>query len=128
TDVKWADQFFLGYNISDSYKEIPHGLTMTKPYLGRFNEYQANVLSLNYNKRDLLIKGLSLNVNAVHSMRNTYLQDTVSQKYNWSKEGSGSDQLELILAPPNSEGEVKPYPHQPGKGQQDDAVMLDSYR
>ncbi len=128
TDVKWADQFFLGYNVSDSYKEIPHGLTMTKPYSGRFNEYQAHVLSLNYAKRDLLIKGLSLHVNAVHSMRNTYLQDTVSQKYNWSRAGSGSDELELILAPPNTDGEVKPYPHQPGQGQQGDAVMTDSYR
>src|SRR5690606_12521308 len=34
TDVKWADQVFIGYNISDSYKEIPHGITMTKPYFG----------------------------------------------------------------------------------------------
>lgn len=128
TDVKWADQFFIGYNISDAYKEIPHGLTMTKPYSGRFNEYQAHVISLNYNKRDLLLKGLSLNVNAVHSMRDTYLQDTVSQKYNWAKAGSGKNDLELILAPPNENGEVKPYPHQPGKGQQGDAIMTDSYR
>lgn len=125
TDVKWADQFFLGYNVSDSYKDIPHGLTMTKPYLGRFNEYQAHVLSLNYNKKDLLVKGLALNVNAVHSMRNTYLQDTVSQKYNWSKEGSKDYELELLLAPPNADGEIKPYPHEPGKGQQGDAVISD---
>src|SRR5690606_2590285 len=53
TDVKWADQFFIGYNVSDSYKEIPHGITMTKPYFGRFNEYQAQVVSLNYSKKDL---------------------------------------------------------------------------
>ncbi|MFD1771270.1 TonB-dependent receptor [Sphingobacterium suaedae] len=125
TDVKWADQFFLGYNVSDSYKDIPHGLTMTRPYLGRFNEYQANVFSLNYSKKNLFIEGLSLNINAVHSMRNTYLQDTVSQMYNWSREGSGRDDLELLLAPPNASGEHKPYPHQPGKGQQGDAVMSD---
>ncbi|WP_353124628.1 TonB-dependent receptor [Parapedobacter pyrenivorans] len=83
TDVRWADQFFLGYNISDTYNEIPHGTTMAVPYVGRFTEYQAHVVSLNYNKRDLLIDGLALNINAVHSNRSTYLQDTVGLAYNW---------------------------------------------
>lgn len=115
TDVKWADQFFIGYNVSDSYKEIPHGITMTKPYFGRFNEYQANVISLNYVKRDLFIDGLALNVNAVHSQRSTYLQDTTSLRYNW--DGS--------LLVKNSEGPPETYGYSPGKGQQGDAVMND---
>lgn len=117
TDVGWADQIFIGYNISDSYKEIPHGITMTRPYFGRFNEYQAHVLSLNYNKRNLFVDGLALSVNAVHSIRNTYLQDTVSQKYNW--DGT------LLMAPPNADGEIKPFPHAPGQGQQGDAIISD---
>lgn len=113
TDVKWADQFFVGYNISDSYKEIPHGITMTKPYFGRFNEYQAHVFSLNYNKRDLFVDGLALNINAVHSKRSTYLQDTVSLKYNWDG----------TLLVKNSEGPPETYGYSPGEGQQGDAVM-----
>lgn len=83
TDVKWADQFFVGYNISDTYNEIPHGITMSTPYVGRFSKTDAHVFSLIYNKRDFLIDGLALNVNAVHSRRGTYLQDTVSYAYNW---------------------------------------------
>ena len=83
TDVKWADQFFLGYNISDTYNEIPHGTTTGQPYVGRFTEYQAHVFSLNYTKRDLFVDGLALNINAVHSSRSTYVQDTVSTLYNW---------------------------------------------
>ncbi len=83
TDVKWADQFFLGYNVSDTYSEIPHGTTMATPYVGRFTEFQAHVASLNYNKKDLFVKGLALNVNAVYSSRSTYLQDTVGWAYNW---------------------------------------------
>lgn len=83
TDVKWADQFFIGYNLSETYDEIPHGTTMAVPYVGRFAEYQAGAVSLNYNKRDLLVDGLSLNINAVHSNRQTYLQDTVGFAYNW---------------------------------------------
>ncbi len=83
TDVKWADQFFLGYNGSDTYQEIPHGTTTGQPYVGRFSEYQANVLNLNYNKNNLFIDGLALNINAVRSSRSTYLQDTVTTLYNW---------------------------------------------
>lgn len=83
TDTKWADLFFLGYNVSDNYNEIPHGITMATPYVGRFNETNANVFSLNYSKRNLLIKDLTFNINAVYSSRGTYLQDTVSTAYNW---------------------------------------------
>lgn len=83
TDVKWADQFFLGYNISDTYNEIPHGTTTAQPYVGRFTEYQAHVFSLNYTKNNLFVDGLALNINAVHSNRSTYVQDTVTTLYNW---------------------------------------------
>lgn len=85
TDVKWADFFFIGYNVSKSYEEIPHGVSMATPYVGRFNEGKAGVLSVNYQKRDLLLDGLSLNVNATKSNRSTYLEDTVTYYYNWDK-------------------------------------------
>ena len=83
TDTKWADQFFIGYNGSSNYTEIPHGITMAVPYVGRFNETKAHVFLLNYNKKDFLTKDLALNINAVRSERSTYLQDTVSYAYNW---------------------------------------------
>ncbi|MEI5986424.1 MULTISPECIES: TonB-dependent receptor [Sphingobacterium] len=83
TDVKWADTFFLGYNVSDSYKEIQHGQTMGTPYYGRTSNANANVLSLNYVKKDLLTPGLGLSVNAVYSFRNTSIQDTVPYEFNW---------------------------------------------
>ena len=85
TDVKWADIFFLGYNIANSYEEVPHGISMATPYVGRFNESTSSVFSLNYSKRDLLVEGLSLNVNATKSNRNTYLEDTVTFYYNWDQ-------------------------------------------
>ncbi|REG96481.1 TonB-dependent receptor plug domain-containing protein [Flavobacterium aquicola] len=83
TDTKWADQFFIGYNGSSNYTEIPHGTTMAIPYVGRFNETKAHAMLLNYNKRNFLVKDLALNINAVRSDRNTYLQDTVGYAYNW---------------------------------------------
>ncbi|MFD1140933.1 TonB-dependent receptor plug domain-containing protein [Larkinella insperata] len=108
TNVKWADQFFVGYNISDTYSEIPHGTTMARPYVGRFGEYNAHVVSLNYTKNDFLVKGLAINVNAVRSYRSTYVQDTVGQVYNWD----GNPRM-LIR-----NGEVIPVPATPGMGQQ----------
>lgn len=113
TDVKWADQFFLGYNISDTYQEIPHGTTMAQPYVGRFNDYQAHVLSLNYNKANLLIDGLALHVNAVYSNRSTYLQDTARAMYNWD----GSPMM--IVRNGNLVPLVKPV----GQGQQGAATI-----
>lgn len=83
TKVKWADVFLFGYNGSDTYNEVPHGQTMGRPYVGRYNKAQAHVFSLNYNKRDLFVEGLNFTFNGVYSNRTTYLQDTSGYIYNW---------------------------------------------
>lgn len=113
TDVKWADQFFIGYNVSDTYNEIPHGTTMAQPYVGRFQEFQANVFSLNYIKSNLLIDGLALNINAVYSNRSTYLQDTSRAIYNWD-----GNPLMVIRG-----GVPTPLIRPRGQGQQGTAVI-----
>ncbi|HAO50861.1 MAG TPA: TonB-dependent receptor [Runella sp.] len=82
-NVKWADQFLIGYNGSDDYKEVQHGTYMSIPYMGRFTESQANVLSLNYVKKNFLTRGLEFNVNAMYSQRGQVVVDTVKWNYNW---------------------------------------------
>ncbi|HLW49372.1 MAG TPA: TonB-dependent receptor [Sphingobacteriaceae bacterium] len=86
TDVAWADALMLGYNGSSTYNEIQHGQYMTQPYMGRFTQSEAHVLSLNYSKSHLLTEGLHLRLNGVYSDRDQYVQDTVSWNYNWSGE------------------------------------------
>lgn len=115
TDVKWADQFFVGYNGSFTHNEIPHGQTMGRPYVGRFNEYDANVLMLNYRKDNFFLEGLSLNFNGIHSSRGTYLQDTVGWQYNWD----GNIRLDNNLEPMHR-GE--------GQGQQGEKTITDVSR
>lgn len=83
TNVKWADQFLLGYNASDDYNEIQHGTYMTIPYKGRFTESQANVLSVKYAKSDFLTKGLEVNFNGMISERQQIVNDTVKWNYDW---------------------------------------------
>ncbi|WP_081810475.1 TonB-dependent receptor plug domain-containing protein [Flavobacterium daejeonense] len=116
TDTKWADQFFIGYNGSSNYTEIPHGITMAVPYVGRFNETEAHVLLLNYSKKNFLIKNLALNINTVRSERSTYLQDTVSYAYNW--DGTIREIIEF--------GEKVPL--RTGGGQQGPKIMTNTDR
>lgn len=88
TNVSWADRFMLSVNASDVYREIQHGTYMSRPYMGRFEEADAQVLSLVYKKRDFLLKGLSLDVTGMYSKRNEVLNDTVKWNYNWFGERS----------------------------------------
>ena len=83
TNVSWADRFMVGVNASDSYREIQHGTYMTKPYMGRFEEANAQVVSLVYKKRDFLVKGLSFDVTGMYSKRHQVVNDTVKWNYNW---------------------------------------------
>ncbi len=83
TGVKWADIFLVGFNASEEYKQIQHGTYMTIPYMGRFSESSSKVLSLNYRKANLGIKGLELTFSGMVSDRNQVVNDTVRWNYDW---------------------------------------------
>lgn len=99
TEVRWADQFFIGFNHSDDYKEIQHGTYMSIPYMGRFTESGAQVVSLSYQKKDLFTRGLSAQVNGMYSLRDQILVDTVQWNYNWFGKKSLGLNGEPILRP-----------------------------
>lgn len=87
TDVKWADQFFVGITGSDDYKEVQHGAFMTiTPYKDRFMESDALLANLTYQKTDLFTKGLDLNVHGLYGKRNRAVNDTVAWAYSWNGE------------------------------------------
>ncbi|WKB80387.1 TonB-dependent receptor [Cellulophaga lytica] len=87
TDVKWADQFFVGVTGSDDYKEVQHGAFMTiTPYKDRFLESNALLANLTYQKKDLFTKGLDVTVNGIYGKRNRTVNDTVSWAYSWNGE------------------------------------------
>ena len=87
TDVKWADQFLIGFTGSEDYKEIQHGAFMTlHPYKGRFSETEAKLANLTYQKKNLFVEGLDVNVTGLYGKRNTVVNDTVAAAYTWSGE------------------------------------------
>lgn len=87
TDVKWADQFLIGFTKSSDYKEIQHGAFMTiMPYKDRFMESDAMLMNLTYQKKNLFTKGLDLNVNALYGKRNRMVSDTLAWAYSWNGE------------------------------------------
>ena len=87
TDVKWADQFFVGFTASEDYKEIQHGAFMTlHPYKGRFSETNAKLANLTYLKKDLFIEGLDATITGLYGKRKTIVNDTVAAAYTWTGE------------------------------------------
>ncbi len=83
TDVKWADNFTVGFTRSDAYNEVQHGTFMTTPYKGRFTESDASLFNLTYNKKDFLTEGLEFNFHGIYGERNRMINDTVKWNYNW---------------------------------------------
>lgn len=83
TDVKWADRFMVGGVFSKEYKEIQTGTTMKIVYGNRHYRRRANVLTLNYDKDNLFVKGLSLKAEASYSNLRRENIDTVGVMYGW---------------------------------------------
>lgn len=81
--VKWADQFMLGAVLSQAYKEVQNGVTMQLVYGNRHNRRQSEVLTLNYHKKNLFTKGLTLKVDASYSFLKRQVIDTIGVRYDW---------------------------------------------
>ncbi|MDO1514167.1 TonB-dependent receptor [Maribacter confluentis] len=108
TNVDWADQFLVGFTASDEYKEVQHGTFVTiSPYNGRFLESDALLANLTYQKKNLLAKGLDLNITGVYGKRNRVINDTVAQAYTWAGKrlvGFDGEYLDYIWNSQNENG------------------------
>lgn len=84
TDVKWADKFLIGGILSKDYKEIQNGITMRTVYGDRHTRRESAVVTFSYDKKDFLLDGLSLKVNASHSYLRRQVIDTVGIMHDWA--------------------------------------------
>ena len=91
----WADRLLLGLTYSHMYKDIQTGVRQEIVYGEKHRHGHALMPSLEYAKRNLLTRGLDVNMNITYNRDETTNVDTASCKYNWLGE----------KAPLNSPGE-----------------------
>ncbi|MBC8618226.1 TonB-dependent receptor [Parabacteroides faecis] len=82
----WADRLLLGFTYSNMYQEIQTGVRQNTVYGDKHRKGHSLMPSLEYNKRDLLTKGLDLVFTANYNKNMTTNIDTSAYEYNWRGE------------------------------------------
>ena len=80
---KYADKLLFGVTASMSDKEIQNGVLQTIVFGEKRRKNQSIMPSLEYKKRDLFTKGLSVNLNANYNYNLTHNLDTATYVFNW---------------------------------------------
>lgn len=85
-DKPWADRLLLGFTWSHMYKDIQTGVRQ-KTVFGQKHRYGHSLMpSLEYSKRNLFIKGLSVVATVNYNRNSTTNVDTATYRYNWRGE------------------------------------------
>lgn len=82
----WADRMIVGLTYSHMYKEVQTGVRQEIVYGQKHRHGHTLMPSLEYGKRNLLVKGLDVALNANYNHDNTTNVDTASVRYNWRGE------------------------------------------
>ena len=87
-DKPWADRLMFGFTYSHMYKDIQTGVRQ-KTVFGEKHRFGHSLMpSVEYGKRDLLLKGMDLVVTANYNRNATTNVDTAHYEYNWRGEKS----------------------------------------
>lgn len=80
---KWADKFLVGITLGNNSKQIQTGARMASVF-GAWNRKGSIVMpALKYQKRDLIIKGLDVVINANYNLGKEQNIDTAFRRYDW---------------------------------------------
>lgn len=82
----WADRLLVGITYSQMYKDIQTGVRQEIVYGEKHRRGYTLMPSLEYAKRDLLLKGLDAAMTLNYNRNMTENVDTASYKYNWLAE------------------------------------------
>lgn len=82
-DKKWADRLMFGFTYSRMYQEIQTGVRQKIVYGEKHRRGYSLMPSVEYNKRNLVFKGLDLTVTANYNRNITTNIDTARYEYNW---------------------------------------------
>ena len=85
-DKSWADRLMFGFTYSHMYKDIQTGVRQ-KTVFGEKHRFGHSLMpSMEYSKRNLIIKGLDMVLTANYNKNQTTNVDTSSYEYNWRGE------------------------------------------
>ncbi|MBE9599834.1 TonB-dependent receptor [Pedobacter sp. MC2016-24] len=79
----WADQLIFGIDFGRYVKDIQSGATMEDVYGERESKGVTILPSVKYLKRNLLLKGMDLNVSGNFNFGHDRIIDTANRQYNW---------------------------------------------
>lgn len=82
TDKPWADRLMFGFTYSNMYKEIQTGVRQHTVFGEKHRKGHSLMPSLEYNKRNLFVKGLDIVLTANYNRNATTNVDTASYQYN----------------------------------------------
>lgn len=86
TDKIWADRLMFGFTYSRMYKEIQTGVRQEVVFGGKYRKGHSVMPSLEYRKKDLIVKGLDVVLTANYNENISYNVDTSSYEFNWRGE------------------------------------------
>lgn len=79
----WADRLMLGFTYSHMYQDVQTGVRQYTVFGEKHRFGHSLMPSIEYSKRDLIIKGLSVVATANYNRNTTTNVDTASYEYNW---------------------------------------------
>lgn len=82
-DKVWADRLMFGFIYSNMYQDIQTGVRQNIVYGEKHRKGHSLMPSVEYRKRDLIVKGLELTVTGNYNRNITYNVDTTAYEYNW---------------------------------------------
>lgn len=83
---KWADRMMFGFTYTHEYAQIQHANLMKIVFGGKLRKAEGLTPSLNYEKNNLLVKNLDVNLTARYDEAVTNNIDTISREYSWTGE------------------------------------------
>ena len=82
----WADRLMFGFTWSNMYKDIQTGVRQEIVFGEKHRKGYSLMPSVEYSKRDLIVKGLDLSLTLNYNKNITQNVDTASYEYNWRGE------------------------------------------
>ncbi|WP_255474040.1 TonB-dependent receptor plug domain-containing protein [Pontibacter qinzhouensis] len=105
----YADKLFLGVTLGQNYSEIQTGARLVSVFGDWHRKGNIVMPTLQYQKRNLLTKGLDVTLNANYNLGTEQNIDTVYRRYNWfgdykQYEGAGSERSRSMYKYSNNNG------------------------